>query len=277
MAIASESKATVNHATAEIIGKVRALYEQGLFLQAYHASQDAGPLHTWTGTAETLWAARLAFQLASPTLANWLIRRAWRSDPLDPESRFFNAFRIFRRRGPYWAWRWMGQAGEPDPAMPSEARSNWYALRGLAAGALRDFSVGESLIDQAIRLAPASSYAQLCRASLLEYEDRYVEALAIARQILVRDPAYVQAAEFGSHLLTLLDRDQEAMDLLTEASARFECGSLVACLHVYQMELKQYDRARESLDRWVGVSPLAEKSLLKWLECRSLGPCLSFR
>ena len=115
-------------------------------------------------------------------------------------------------------------------------------------------------------MAPDSSYAKLCRASLLEYEDRYGEALAIARQVMEMDPTYVQAVEFTSHLLTLLDRDQEAVELLSQAAARFECGSLVASLHIFLMELKQYDRARETLDRWVAVSPLAEKAFVKWLE-----------
>jgi len=268
VATASTTKETIDHARAEITAKVRALCEQGLYLQAYQVSQEAGPLESWPGAADTVLAARLAAQLAAPTLADWLIRRAWRSNPSDPEARFFNAFRIFRRQGPYWAWRWTGQAGEPDPETPGESRSRWLALRGLAAGALRDFAVGESLIDRAIRLSPDSSYAQLCRASLLEYEDRYADALAIARQVIQTEPAYVQAVEFASHLLTLLDRDQEAVELLTEAAARFECGSLLASLHVFQMELKQYDRARESLDRWVDLSPLAEKRCKKWLECR---------
>ena len=82
-----------------------------------------------------LLAARLAAQLAAPTLANWLVRRAWRSDPSDPEARFFNLYRIFRRRGPYWAWRWSDQQGDLDPAAPADSRSRWYALRGLAVGA----------------------------------------------------------------------------------------------------------------------------------------------
>jgi tetratricopeptide (TPR) repeat protein len=268
MATASESEKTVDHVRAEILSKVRALYEGGLYLQAYQVSREAGPLEGWRSTADALLAARLAAQLAAPTLANWLIRRAWRSDPSDPEARFYNAFRIFRLHGPYRAWRWTAQAGDPGPSTPGEIRSRWHALRGSAAGALRDFTVGESLIDQAIQLAPDSSYAQLCRASLLEYEDRYTDALVVVQQVIQTDPTYVQAVELASHLLTLLGRDREAMELLAEASERFESGALQASLHVFQMELKQYDRARESLDRWVSLSPLAEKGAKKWLESR---------
>ncbi len=268
MATVSETERTVDPARAEILAQVRALGEKGLYLQAYQASREAGPLQNWTGTEEIVLAARLAYQLAAPTLANWLVRRAWREDPSDWEARFYNAFRILRRRGPYWAWRWTAQAGDPDAAAPCELQARWHALRGLAAGALRDFTVGESLLDEAIRLAPDCSYAHLCRASLLEYEDRYEDALAVVQEVLTSDPSYAQALEFASHLYTLLDRDQEAIGLLVEASARFECGSLVALLHVFQMELKQYEQARESLDRWVSLSPLAEKGFTKWLEAR---------
>ena len=140
-------------------------------------------------------------------------------------------------------------------------------LRGLAAGALRDFTVGEALIDQLSACAD-EVYAQVCRASLLEQEDRYAEALGICAEVLETNPTYVPAVEFTSHLLTLLDRDQEAMELLSGASAHFESGSLVALLYVFQMELKQYDPARKTLDRWIALSPLAEKGFLKWLEAQ---------
>ena len=268
MAPTGELQRNTEPAPAEIVVKVRLLGEQGLFLQAFQAAQELGPLPTWTGTAETLQAARLAHHLAAPTLSNWLIRRAWRSDPVDPEARFFNAFRIFRRRGPYWAWRWSQEAGDPDPATPAEVQSRWHALRGLMAGGLRDFAVAESLVDRAIGLTSDNAYARLCRGSLLEYEDRYAEALEVARQVMESDPTYVHAVEFTSHLLTLLDRDEEAVELLNQAATRFEAGSLQAILHAFQMELKQYDRAAESLDRWLAFSPLAEKGALKWLECR---------
>ena len=230
MATVSECKTTIDPEPAASLAEVRTLYEQGLFLKAYQASREAGPLYTWSGTADILLAARLASQLAAPTLANWLIRRAWRSDPTNWETRFYNAFRILRRRGPYAAWRWTDQTGEPDATASAETQARWHALRGLAAGALRDFSVGESLLDRALSLSPGSAYAQLCRASLLEYEDRYEDALAISRQVLESDPTYVPAVECSSHLLTLLDRDQEAIELLNMASARFESGTVLAGL-----------------------------------------------
>ena len=104
--------------------------------------------------------------------------------------------------------------------------------------ALRDFSTAEVLLDRAVKLAPKKSYPRLCRASLLQYEDRYAEALAVAREVMRADPDYHQAVECASHLLTLLDRDQEAIELLTEAARHFEAGSLLAMLHVFQMELE---------------------------------------
>ncbi len=169
---------------AEPIARVRDLCDRGLFLQAYRAAEDIGPLDAWTGTSETLLAARLAVNLAAPTLANWLMRRAWRNHPQNAEARFYNGLRIFRRRGPYWVWRWTEQAGEPDPSTPAEHRGYWLALRGSAAAALRDFSTAEVLLDRAVKLAPKKSYPRLCRASLLQYEDRYAEALAVAREVM---------------------------------------------------------------------------------------------
>ena len=53
MATVSENEMTIDH--AEIMAKVRALGDKGLYLQAYECSRDAGPLHAWTGTAECCW------------------------------------------------------------------------------------------------------------------------------------------------------------------------------------------------------------------------------
>ena len=213
MATVSESERTVDPARAEIVARVRALGEKGLYLQAYQASREAGPLHELdrhrgnrAGRPPGLPVGRTdAGQLAGPP------RLEGRSVGLGgpflqclphlPPSRAVLGLALDRP----------GRRSGRQPR-PANSKRGWHALRGLAAGALRDFTVGESLLDEAIRLAPDCSYAHLCRASLLEYEDRYEDALAVVREVLTSDPSYAQALEFASHLYTLLDRDQEAIE-----------------------------------------------------------------
>jgi tetratricopeptide (TPR) repeat protein len=60
-------------------------------------------------------------------------------------------------------------------------------------------------------------------------------------------------------------RDDEALALLAEASGRFENSGVTAQLYVLQMELKQFEPAAGSLDRYVELTPLAEKPVGQWV------------
>ena len=82
--------------------------------------------------------------------------------------------------------------------------------------------------------------------------------------------------EFSSHLLTLLDRDQEAVELLTRPPRVLSAVRCVADLHILQMELKQYDRARESLDRWLGLLAAGGEGFCEMAGMPALGTCLPF-
>ena len=47
-------------------------------------------------------AGRLAANLSAARQSNWLIRCAWRSDPEDPDARYYNGYRLWQMRGPSW-------------------------------------------------------------------------------------------------------------------------------------------------------------------------------
>jgi hypothetical protein len=56
--------------TEEQLAPVQALYDQGLFQQAFKAAGSLGPLHLWTGTQGRVLARRLARHLRADKLRN---------------------------------------------------------------------------------------------------------------------------------------------------------------------------------------------------------------
>jgi len=241
------------------------LYEKGLYLQAYQSTDDWGPLDSWTGTRATVFAGRLAVHLGASRLSNWLMRCAWRGDPTDPEAQYYFAYSLLRRHGPYYAWRWMHARPELRGDATSDVQSSWYALFGGIAATLRDFDTADGWLRRASDTAPDSPWIEVCWSQSLECEDRYEEALQAARRSLEIQPWYRPAVQSAGHLLTLLDRDDEALELLTEASKQLESSAVAGQLYGLQLELKLYDAAGESLERLAELSPLADKHSKKWL------------
>ena len=81
-------------------------------------------------------------------------------------------------------------------------------------------------------------------------------------------PWYRPAVQQMAHLLQLLDRDEEAVDLLTEAVDRIESCSVVAQLGVLQAEMKRHADSRRTWERFVETAPLIDKPTRKWLAGR---------
>jgi tetratricopeptide (TPR) repeat protein len=258
------NSAPIEHSAAPLDAACE-LYERGLILQAYRASESLGPLRTWRGAGAQVLGGRLASHLGAPRLANWLMRNAWRSDPHHAEAQYFYGYSLFRLRGPYPAWRWMQQRLELPADAEPETTSSWYALLAEVAGTFRDFEVAERYLQDADAAMPDSPWVLVCRAHIQEMEDRYDESLSTARRALDLRSWYRPAVQSIAHLLSLLDRDAEALQLLAEASRQIESNSVVGQLYALQLELRQYREARESLDRFQELSPLAEKNVRQWL------------
>lgn len=73
----------------EQLEKVRDLYEQGLFLQAYAIAKTYAPLNQWQGIRARIFAGRLAWQLGSSRLGDALILRGWRENRDDSEAKYY--------------------------------------------------------------------------------------------------------------------------------------------------------------------------------------------
>jgi cellulose synthase operon protein C len=249
------------------LDQVRRLYGRGLCLEAYQLSQRIGPLQNWTGTAARLLAGRLAMNTGAARLGHWLHTRAYREAPQDPGARYYRARALLERRGPLAAWQFLKRIG-PMPEAAAPVQSDWLALHACVLGCVRDFDAAEHWLDRAEHVCPDRPWTCIERGNLLEWEDRYDEALAASRRALDLVPWYRPAVQAVAHHLQLLGRERAALDLLVEADKQIENAPVAIQLALLQTELGRYAEARRSFARAFDLAPLIEKDLAKWLAAR---------
>ena len=247
--------------------RVRALYEEGQCLRAYELARTVGPLDSWGGTAARLMASGLAANLGAPRLGTAPHVHAYRDDPTDPEACFYFTLARLSRRGPLRTWDFLKTVG-PLPEATDRTRGFWLSMHAIVLGHLRDFDAAESWLARAEAVAPEQVWLLVQRSNLFEMDDRYDEALASSREAPARRPWYRPAVQQVVHFLQLLDRDEEAVALLTEAVERIESAAVVAQLGVLQAEMKRHADARRTWERFVATAPLLDKPTWKWLAGR---------
>jgi len=241
------------------------LYESGLYLQAYKFLRPRGSFQTWHGSGSLVFAGRMAAHLGSSSLSHWLFRRAWRENPSNPEAQYYYACALAVKNGPYPVLQWMNRHSVLPGNPTRDIQASWYALYLTTYGILRDFDTAEYWYNQANETSPQNPWVKVCQAYLLERADKYEESLETTRYALKIKPFYRPAIQSLAHLLTLLDRDEEALELLSEAALRIESNAIASQLYALQLELKLYDAAGKSLERYIELSPLADKNTARWI------------
>lgn len=249
------------------IQPIKELYNSGHYLKAYEAAQRIAPLNHWEGTDALLLAGRLAGMLGAPQLMRKLHLRAWRENRAHPEAIYYYARVVMDWRGPWRAWMFMRRIDELPDADPI-VQADWYALKAGLFGLLRDFDAADELIAQAEKMTPKNPWLWVEKASLLEYEDRYEDAIFAAKHSLELRPFYRPAIQSLGHLYSLLDRENEACTLLEEACLNLECPALLTQLAQLQIDIGKFQAARDNFQRAIEMSPLVEKEMLEWLRGR---------
>src|SRR5690242_19788787 len=80
---------------------VKDLWRKNLNLQAYRLAISLGPLEEWEGVEAKLQASHLVYDLGAPNKSFRWLTKAWREDPTFPETIFYRALDLQRRRGPF--------------------------------------------------------------------------------------------------------------------------------------------------------------------------------
>lgn len=250
-------EAKLSNLSVDDIAPVRKLYEDGLYLQAYRAASQLGPLAGWSGGAARVIGGRLARHLGAPRMSQWHCLLAWREEPDLPEVKYYYVLTILERRGPYAAWRTLKKIGDVPEASP-KLRSDWYALHAQLAAVLRDFDTAEAWLARAEAVAPENAWVSVARSGVLLGEDRYQESLDAARYALSLGPWYRPAVQAAAHAQIQLGRDEEALAILTEAEEYIECAAITHQRIGLLVELQRYQEAKDQLERLTELMPLME-------------------
>src|SRR5688572_1131509 len=209
--------------SADHLEQLRDLYERGLCLRAFELAQKFGDLTTWRSTEARVLAGRLAMNLGAGQLGARLHLRAYKHDRKSPLARYYFALAVFELRGPLVTWDFLTDC-DIAPDIHPGTRANMCALRARAAAKLRDFETAELWLKKADDAAPGKAWNSVERAGVLAEEDRYEEALEVARLSLKQHfaPWYRPAVQQVAHLLQVLGREIEAIEFLEEACEQLE-------------------------------------------------------
>ncbi len=247
--------------------QIREHYEKGLVRKALDLSLTFGPLESWVGASAQIMGGRIAINLGAPRIGHWLHYRAFHSAPTEVASQAYFMSAVLGRFGPLTALRWFERLAAPTGA-DHEGDSHQFllTLRARAHAHLRDFEQAEKHLAQAEELDPKSPWIWIERSSLLEAEDRYDEALAAAQQSIALRAWYRPGIQSTAHLLQVMDRDDEALKLLEEASRRMESVPLLMQLAMLQIDLQRHAEAQATLDAIVTLSPILDPGHHEWLQ-----------
>jgi tetratricopeptide (TPR) repeat protein len=249
-----------------VIRSVLQFYERGQTVDALRMAEGFAPLSQWGGASPCVLAARIATNAGAPRLATQLTIRARRSDPQSAEALAQYGYELSNRRGSLALWQLLRNREDREDTV-AECRAELLTLHGMAASNLRDFSTAERLIARAESLDPERPWIRLQRAYLLEHLDRPEEALEVANDArkMHPHPFYRPAVQASAQLLQLLDRDADAIQLLSEANAALQSGLVAAQLFALLSENGRWSEAAAALERYVELSPMLERPLQNWV------------
>ena len=260
---------TQTEVAATTRSQLEELYHNGQYLQAYDIAQKLGPLKEWTDPSLQVLGGRLAHNLGSERLGRIMHRSAYQTAPDHPEVTYFYALSMSSKWGPLESWHRMSQLGELDGGPPA-IQADWFALKAMTLGGLRDFENAENYVNKALELEPKRPWLHVCRTFLLERQDRADEALAAAEYALELRPWYRPAVQNLAHRLVQSNRDDEALALMREGIERLESGDLRIQLAALLLETQQYKEARDiyhDLEKYLPLNHLDRKRP-QWIEAR---------
>ncbi|OGV69523.1 MAG: hypothetical protein A3K19_27875 [Lentisphaerae bacterium RIFOXYB12_FULL_65_16] len=251
--------------TALVLRQAEALYEQGLYLQAYQSAVAGfGPIREWQGTEVRIFGSRLAANLGNPQLSGALSLTTWRRNRTHPKARVYVLPRLLERFGPLRALEYCAAWGDLAGASP-EDRHYLFSQRAHIAMLLRAFDEAAEWVQRAEVALPGSPWLCLERSELLEKQDRFTDALATVREAFAVRAWYRPAVQQTAHLLQVLNRDTEALEFLAEAMRHIESYAVAAQRTNLLGELRRWDEMDAVLVEYERLAALREPDDDPWL------------
>ena len=254
--------------SSSVLDDIRSLRKNGLYLQAWRRLGELSPPETWTDPEWQVGAARVCERVGAANRAQRLILRVWRRNPTaSSAAREEVLWVVYSLRGALAAWDWRQRHPLPENA-PLRERTDDLAWAAYLLGRLRDFEPAAVQADRAMALEPQSAWPRVVQGWLESWQDRHESALDWFQQARSLHPAGIGGLHALADTLIALGREEEAVAVLEDASARFEAASLAASLAGLHLERGDLAAAERGLDRFAELTPGGEADAVGWLAAR---------
>jgi cellulose synthase operon protein C len=243
------------------VSTLRPLVSASLFLKAYqYITEHIGAIADWRTWADPelgLLAARTLIHLGYRRQGEALIYRLWRrhrgSDVL--ASDYINT--LHGRRGPLTALDTLNTLRDQYSFTPS-CEADLAAEEVQIYSAFRDFSAAENILKK-IPADHQSRWSRIQAVYLLQAQDQNEAALVAVEKFLEEFPDYRSGMRAYADILQILDRADEAIDVLKKywnESEALWIGYQLFCLLLNE---QRFVEAEECLERIIALIPYASK------------------
>lgn len=209
------------HADMFDVARMTQSFESARFLDLWQETrefwQDPG-LALRLPVEGLLLAARLASRLGNGKYRRALLRLALQKEPDNVRVRYYARSELYRRGTLLDFLRemdqpWQGEFPNPD------TEASWLSAHAITLARVRDFERAHELIQRALVVREARGYVLSTHADILLLEDRWDEALEVARHAWAASPGQPYAADTLHRALSALGREAEAVETLLQWAA----------------------------------------------------------
>jgi cellulose synthase operon protein C len=243
---------------SDAINKARDLTMDGQLLDALDVLRQHGSLRDWEG-ADRVTVSRVVQETGAPRLGYWHVLRAFRESPSSLRVRNAYAGELLGDRGPLETLEFLEANAQPTPEDDSDDRENWFWLNLGCHTVVRDFTTAgywaQRLADEGTR----PEDVPLAKAQIAERQDRYNDAIELVDEAIGIRRGY-RFLSLKARLLTLVDRDAEAYQLLAEADQEKQTANYVWQMLAIAYERRDYEDCARLLRRFDDLTPLRERA-----------------
>ncbi len=239
---------------------VRNLNEQGLYLQSYNYAVAITSLDNWEGTDALLSASSFAHNLGAVDASRRFAHKAWKNDRQNARVLFSKAGEILSRRGAVPCLLFLRKNSEVFKG-DEQITAWWFSLHADVFAFLRDFSEADRWHKKAAEISPEEPWVWVVGSRLHEAQDRYQEALEMGKKAFDLQKWDRGSVQWYCHLLTLLEKDETALEVLTEAASKLENVWIYSQLGDLQSELEQHQASYQTYKKILDITPIKEEGL----------------
>lgn len=244
--------------------EVRKLHEKSLHLQAYNLANSIAPISEWKDPEAVLLASHIVFQLGAVKLSEKLVKKVWRNNKNHPRALFYRAADILHSKGALPTLVFLNKYGQHFQG-DEKLTSWWYSLYSQVFTQLRDFKTADLWHQKAAEIRPNESWVWVAKSYTLEQQDLYQKSLEIARKAYQLDKTQRTTISQLANILMLLERYEEALEILNSAANELENFWILRQLADLQTELGLHSQSLQSFERMFELFPFHEKEIEKFL------------